>query len=230
MNEMKRRNANYLNMAKAVLIHLEGDKNQWQSNGLLFGCYVRIKGLCTEIEKAETGKELQNTVGHTEAKDHAHDEIEEKILTLGLRLRAFARLTKNEVVGAKVKELSHTYLARQNFNNFLTISRSIIETCQGYLSQLADYKITAETLDSLQKGIDKLSNLYAHRDNVQDQHMQSASHIEELFVDLRHEMKLMDDLMEAFIENKDFLDVYMNSRRIHDLRGHKQIKNEDVKL
>jgi hypothetical protein len=51
--------------------------------------------------------------------------------------------------------------------------------------------------------------------------MEATARLQELFTQVRKQLKTLDDLVEAYVEDDAFVATYFNARRIHDLKGRK---------
>jgi hypothetical protein len=49
--------------------------------------------------------------------------------------------------------------------------------------------------------------------------MEATAHLQQLFAQARKQLKTLDDLVEAYVEDDTFVATYFNARRIHDLKG-----------
>ncbi len=224
---MNKSQSNYFNMSKAVLDVFENSKPVWADKALLAEAYARLKTLCSDIDKAAAKQQENAPEGHTAAKEAARTELEDKLFITGRKLRAFARLEKDSVAEEQ-SDFSRSSLDLLSLNNLLNLSRAIVEVCKMRIDQLKSYEIDEKMLADLQKSIDKLARMNAHRDATVDFRMENTSSLVSLISQVRQELKTMDALVEGFVDDEAFLTVYFNARRIHDVRGGGKKKEEEV--
>jgi ElaB/YqjD/DUF883 family membrane-anchored ribosome-binding protein len=103
------------------------------------------------------------------------------------------------------------------------------DVSEEYLADLAEYEVDQTMIDRLRNLAGQLETLYAQRDTVVDERMEATTRIEQLFKQLRKQLKTLDDLVEAYIKDDVFTATYFNSRRIHDLKGRYAKKEDDDK-
>jgi hypothetical protein len=79
----------------------------------------------------------------------------------------------------------------------------------------------------LSQCIERTATLYAARDAVVDQRIEATADLDKLFNTARNQLKILDDLVEGYLEDETFITTYFNARRIHDLGGKKTKKQEE---
>jgi uncharacterized coiled-coil protein SlyX len=142
-----------------------------------------------------------------------------------LRVRSYAGIAGDEVLLEKMR-FSRSALDVLGINDLLTRSRLVLDACTANLSALTEYQVDQNTINELQQLIDRTAQLYARRDTVIDQRMEATARLQELFAQARKQLKTLDDLVEAYVEDDTFVATYFNARRIHDLKGRK-VKTEE---
>jgi hypothetical protein len=93
------------------------------------------------------------------------------------------------------------------------------------LPELINYQIDNAAVDKLSQSIELTSSLYAIRDTVVDQRVEATADLEKLFNTARKQLKILDDLVEGYLDDETFIATYFNARKIHDLKG-KRAKTE----
>jgi hypothetical protein len=134
-------------------------------------------------------------------------------------------LTKNDVLTAKLK-CSQSALDRMKHNDLLTFGRVVVVACEEHLPELANYQIDSNTVSKLSQSIEQTAALYTERDTVVDQRVEVTADLEKLFAVARNQLKVLDDLVDGYIEDEIFVATYLNARRIHDLGGRKTKTDE----
>jgi hypothetical protein len=217
--------SNYLNMANAVLSLYDSNSAAWAGIVTVAGGVERLRATIASIIETAKQQDANDSKGHTVAKEQARDLLENLTYQTAVRMRSYAAVAGNEVVRAAV-QFSRSDLDRMTTNELLTHCRVVADTCDANVAALADYRIDAKTVDDLRQRIELTAQLYAQRDTVIDQRMESTDRLKKLFSQARQQLKALDDLAEGFVDDDTFVATYFNARRIHDLRGRKVATTE----
>jgi hypothetical protein len=212
--------SNYFNMMNAVVQHFDDNSNVWTNNQLVVGGVNSLKATGEAVKTAAAKQKNTDSKGHTAAKERARNELESLVYRTAVRLRTYARLTNNDVLTAKLN-FSQSALGRMKHNDLLTCSRVVAAACQEYLPELANYQIDSAAVNQLLQSIELTSSLYAERDTVVDQRVEATADLEKLFVVARSQLKVLDDLVEGYLDDETFIATYFNARKVHDLKGRK---------
>lgn len=222
---MRDAQSNYFNMINAVIRHFDDNTNIWINNQLVVGGLNGLKETGEAIKTAATKQKDSNSTGHTAAKERARNNLENLIYRTAVRLRSYARLTDNDVLTAKLN-FSQSELDRMRHNDLLTCGRVVIAACEDYLPELINYQIDQAKVNDLSQSIERTATLYAERDTVVDQRIEATADLDKLFSSARNKLKVLDDLVEGYIDDDTFVATYFNSRKIHDLKGRKAKSEE----
>jgi hypothetical protein len=222
---MKKTQSNYLNMASAVLKHFDNHPSEWSNITIIASGVKKAYAIVDAINEAAKKQSENNPAGYTATKEQTRDLLEDTIYQTGLRLRSFARETDNEIL-LKKTNFSRSTISLMTTNNLFILSGTMADACSEYLAELVEYQIDRSTVDSLNNLATQTKTLYAQRDTVIDERMEATARLNQLFTQLRKQLKTLDDLVEGFVENDTFVATYFNARRIHDLKG-RGPKNEE---
>jgi uncharacterized coiled-coil protein SlyX len=222
---MKISQSNYLNMSNAVLTHFDNNVPVWSGVRIVAEGVGRLRNTVADIITTATRQSENNPVGHTAAKEQARDGLEEMIYLTALHVRSFAGIAGDEVLLEKMR-FSRSALDILGINDLLTRSRLVLDACVANLPALTEYRVDQTTVNELQRRIDLTAQLYAQRDTVIDRRMEATARLIQLFAQARKQLKTLDDLTEAYVEDDAFTATYFNARRIHDLKGRK-VKTEE---
>lgn len=223
---MKQSQVNYHNMGKAVYQVMGDFRPVWESKVHISAGCKRISDLITDIDQITKSQKTNNPKGHTAAIEQERTILEDQMYQIGSRLRAYA-MTTNDVTLAAQVQFSRSSLDNLPLNKLLTLGRVIADACNTNMMALETYEVTQAEVETLQSAIRRTDHLNSHRDAVVDHRMENTSHLEELIERLRKELKIMDTLVDAYMIDEEFLTVYYNARRIHDIHGRKkQATNE----
>jgi hypothetical protein len=180
--------------------------------------YERLKTLCGGVEEAGAQQKSNAPQGLTADKERTRTALEDMLFGIGRKLRAYGRL-EQDGMAEQLGGFSRSALDDLSLNNLLNFARAMLKNCRERAPQLVAYEIDEAVLTGIQSGIDELSALAAHRDAVQDARMGNTSSITNLLAKTRDELKTMDALVEGFVYDEDFLTLYFNARRVHDVKG-----------
>jgi hypothetical protein len=214
---MKTSQGNYLNMVKAVGDIFDTNKPVWENIPQIVTGSGNLKIFVADINKASTGQKENASSGHTAAKELARTTLEDRLFSIGKKLRAYA-IVEEDSVAEDHSAFSRALLDQLSFNNLLNLGRAVQEIVKPRLESVKEYGIVEEDLSNLQADIDKLSVLNAHRDAVVDLRMVYTEFISEKFSAIRRELRKLDALVEAFIDDEAFHSLYFNARRIHNTK------------
>lgn len=222
---MKISQSNYLNMSNAVLAHFDSNVPVWSGIRIIAESVGRLRNTLADITDTATRQSENNPVGHTAAKEQSRDGLEELVYLTALRVRSYAGIVGDEVLLEKMR-FSRSALDSLGTNDLLTRSRLVLDACKANLPTLTEYQVDQTTVNELQQRIDRTAQLYAQRDTVIDRRMEATARLQQLFAQARKQLKTLDDLVEAYVEDDAFVATYLNARRIHDLKGRKAITEE----
>jgi hypothetical protein len=222
---MKISQSNYLNMSNAVLAHFDNNVPVWSGIRIIAEGIGRFRNTLLDITRTATRQSENNPVGHTAAKEQSRDGLEDLVYLTALRIRSYAGIVGDEVLLEKMR-FSRSALDILGINDLLTRSRLVLDACKANLPVLTEYQVDQTTVNGLQQRIDRTAQLYAQRDTVIDQRMEATARLQQLFAQARKQLKTLDDLVEAYVEDDAFVATYFNARRIHDLKGRK-VKTEE---
>jgi lysyl-tRNA synthetase class I len=223
---MKDGQSNYLNMTNAVLQHFDDNASAWNGIPVVVTGLERLKKTGAAIRDAATKQKNNNPTGHTAAKERSRDKLENLTYRVAVRVRSYSRATDNDVLTEKLI-FSRSALDRMKHNDLLTCSRVVLNTCNEYLPSLSDYQVDQTVVDELAQSIEQTAQLFAERDIVVDQRMEATSDLTNLFTTARDQLKVLDDLVEGYVDDDAFVATYFNARRIHDLKGRGKRKEEE---
>jgi hypothetical protein len=203
------------------------DKNipVWNGNVLVVGGVNNLKKTSEAIKAAAQKQQTNLPTGYTAAKERARDELESLLYQTSIRLRSYARTTNNDVLIAQL-EYSQSALGRIRHNDLLTYGRVVVEACKQYLPELLVYQIDDMTINELSQSIDRTETLFSERNTIVSQRVEATADLEKLFSVARKQLKILDDLVEGYIDDETFVITYFQTRKIHDLKK-KKTKKED---
>jgi hypothetical protein len=215
---MNRKQSNFMHMAKSALVTFQKHESAWIEEPLVIEELTRVSKLIEQIDKEAVRQKENETPGFTAAKDQQRDALEDWLFLVGGRLKVFAAKNGDRLTAEKVR-FSQTKLGKMPLNDLLATARTTADAAENLLEELAAYKVTQSEVDALRELANKTDLLYSQRDAARGEHSENTFRLTELIEQLRVELQLLDTLLEAYIEDEEFLGAYFFARRIYDVRG-----------
>jgi transcriptional regulator of heat shock response len=222
---MRRTQNNYLIMAVSVLKHFANYVGTWINIKIIASAREDVSKTIDEINAVSLKQTANNPVGHTEMKEQTRDMLESVLYRIALRVRSYARMMKDSVLKEKT-HFSRSSLHVMRVNDLCLTANALVDACMEHLGNLAEYQVDQAMLDRLRELSDETKSLYVQRENITDERSEATERLQQLFSQLREQIKTLDDLVEGYIDDDVFVSTYFNARRIHDLRG-RHSKNEE---
>ncbi|MDR2407997.1 MAG: hypothetical protein LBE13_07790, partial [Bacteroidales bacterium] len=185
---MRKSQNSYLNMAIAILQHFANHVNVWINVRTVVSQREKINQTVEAIKAAALKQTEYNPVGHTASKDRIRELLESALYQIALCLRSYAGVVENEVLLEKTN-FSRSSLHILRGNDLFRIANMIADTCEGYLTDLAEYEVDQAMIDELRDLANQSETLYAQRDTVVDERMEATARIEQLLKQLRKQLK-----------------------------------------
>jgi hypothetical protein len=225
LQAMNIKQSNFLRMMKAVLTLCFGKREVWQNVAIVAAGVERVSDICSNIEAAAIYQQSSNPVGHTAAKEQQRTQLKDMVYRGVVCLRCLAVATKDELLRTIVSCSRSTLDLKKN-SELLTYGRVVADACEANLPALAAYRVDEKFVATLRENIELSSQLYADRDVAVDRRMGATGRLSSLFNDGRKQLKALDDLVVAMIDDDMFVIEYTNARRIYDLRGRRAASSE----
>jgi hypothetical protein len=214
---MTKRQNNYLNMVVAVLKHFDNYTSIWSEINLILMILEKVRSIVKAILATAIKQAENNPVGYTASKEQTRDILETMLYQIALRVRTYARITDNKVLVEKTR-FSRSSLDLLGNNDLVIVSNMLADACTEHLAELVDYQVDQAMVDKLQELATQTKTLYAQRDTVIDERMEATARLQQLFTQVRKQIKILDDMVEGYIEDDTFVTTYFNARRIHNLK------------
>jgi hypothetical protein len=212
--------SNYLNMSSAVLTLFDRNPLAWKNTGVVADGVGRLRSTIADITGTATKQGENNPVGHTTAKEHSRDRLEDLVYRTALRVRSYAGIVGDDVLLEKMR-FSRSSLDNLGINDLLTRSRIILDACVAHFPALDDYQVDRRFHPIVNNRIPQSVELSGLVDKLLQFVNSVLTRLQNLFAQIRKQLKTLDDLVEGYIEDDEFVATYFNARRIHDLKGRK---------
>jgi hypothetical protein len=149
---MKSRDNAKLNMYQSVLKVCEANPTVYVGVKAFADGVVALRTGITNIREVNEMKKNVSVVGVTQNKQVTADILIEKALTVVNATYAYAFADRNTEL-TKQSSLTKSDFYRARGNELLSMAKNIYKNAQGHIASLADYGITAETLEQLSAAI-----------------------------------------------------------------------------
>lgn len=214
---MTKREENKLSMYKGVQEVLTNNSDIHSTIPVIGETLTSFNSTIESIEQVNFDF-VGSTKGATADKTAKEEALINHAIKLANVLFVFAVKTKNNALKEEFK-LSKSYLENLRDTDLLNKSNQIINTAQSYVTDLASYGVTEETLTDVQTAYDECAAAF----NAQAEKMAKKSSEREKLTNLFNDADSilydeLDPMMELFIEsNPDFYNAYQSARVIKDL-------------
>ena len=215
---MNQRQENSLTMFKAVAALFNNSQSTWKSSVPVAESFGTFQTLLSQIESTALKQEESQTAGYTSDKNQQKAVLAEKAYSIVLKLRAFAKRTSNEVL-KKAIDISLSSLQRQPEQGLIGQCQIIHDKGKKHQKAAAAYSITDADLAQLQNLINDFKPLAGFRDSVGDQLSVATDGLDSLFGQARETLDILDDEVEALIQDVNFVSAYFEARKTTDRRA-----------
>ncbi|GAA4341929.1 hypothetical protein [Flaviaesturariibacter amylovorans] len=213
---MNQEQKNFSEMLGELQQHFDAHRPFWSSVGPVADSIDRLANTRRELA---LGALVQNDgSGTKEAKDLALGLAAEKSYLMGRRVLAWAKKNARADIATAV-DLNRAELAQGAEATLLERQRRIFQYAKDNRDQLADYKVTDESLDALDSALNTFAALRAGHKEKENHRIYSTARIEELIDKARAIIDILDDEVEGLIDNREFIDTYFIARRKTDRRA-----------
>lgn len=215
---MNQRQQNSLTMFKAVAALFQNAPSTWNSFVPVTESYSTFQTLLSQIESTALMQEENQTGGYTSDKNLQKALLAEKAYAIVLKLRAFAKRTGNEIL-KKAIDISLSSLMRLPEQKVIGQCQIIHDKGKKNQKAAAAYSITDADLAELQTLINDFKPLAGFRDTVGDQLSVATDGLDSLFGQARESLDILDDEVEALIQDSNFVSAYFEARKTTDRRA-----------
>ncbi len=200
-------------MHLSVLSHFDKFPASWNQLAPLTPIVDGLRQNVTDILAQSQLQAHYETVGYTKRKDVHMDQILERSYQLGLKLRAYAKVTTDHVLLQAVN-FSNTKLRRGSAQLVLQRCQRIVQHARSHLAELANYQVTEAEVAAVEQMLTTTEPMTPARNVISGERKTATSSIPELIAQARQNLDMLDDLVESMVTDVAFVDTYFNVRRI----------------
>ncbi|RYZ17610.1 MAG: hypothetical protein EOO16_23950 [Chitinophagaceae bacterium] len=213
---MKQREENFLAMVGSTLGHLNLHPREWQNEGPIPGRVISVTNLFNEA--SGHGGQQRRSGNIFTIKDAELSRAAGLAAPMATRIRSFARVIADPLLLAAMDHNPSDLLygpqdLRVGYMN------DILDAAKTHATQLAAYKVRPADITALEDALTSAGGLREKAGDAKVHTTVATSRIPELIDQLRTELEALDDDVEAFIENEEFVAAYFIARRITDRRA-----------
>lgn len=205
-------------MFKAVLAHLDSKPAGWNTLPALAELVEQFRAFTNAMIQLGLTQSERNTMGYTLDKDAQLEDMCELTYQLLLKIRPYARKTKNNVLLQAV-DYAPTSLRTGAESEIITRCQLIHNQATTHLAGLAAYMVTEAELNAVQAAIDTFKPLSGARDAISGERTTATANIPVMMNQAKETLASIDDLVEALVKDSPFVETYQQVRQVIDRGG-----------
>ncbi|HEY0612040.1 MAG TPA: hypothetical protein VGD35_20345 [Chitinophaga sp.] len=154
-------------------------------------------------------------------------QVVEQAFQLSLKLRSYAKVSNDHVL---LQAVDHSFTALGGGANQLVMQRCqrIAQHARDHLADLAAYQVTEEEVASLEQLLTTTEPMTPARNVILGARKTATDSIPELIGQARQQLDVLDDLIEAIVNDAVFVSTYFNVRQINERVGRSaKVKEEE---
>src|SRR5665648_64695 len=217
---------NFLNMCDRVMSHMLVGKLLWENDPEIVEVIVVIKQQRNDISVKGAVESGLSGKGHTSAKDNTLDSLATKTCKLSKKISAYAK-KKGLLELIPLVNVSFTSISRGPEKEVINRCNAIADIAVKHMENLASFSVKNDEIELIKKMISEYQN---HIDNRSNTNISKSSSGEDIANDIgviRHQLDILDDLVDGTLEDNTFIREYRAARLIDDFGKGKTLKNKD---
>lgn len=224
---MNQQFSNYMTMAQASIASLFKDKESWANEPEIVTEMTSIEKLFNTIMGMNTNIAGLDAKVYTQVTGNDFEEIISAILKICKKLCVYARRNNDPSVLVLANH-THSSLVDGKRKDAISRCQAIVLKAESLMTNLAPYKVTPEDITNVRQLIANYELHINDRSNTKTDKTTTAQVITEHISTLRQHFIMLDDLVEAYIDDQDVINRYKLSRTIHNYGKSKTIKNKEI--
>lgn len=220
---MNQRQLNSLNMLKAVTALFTNSENIWIDIQPVNESFSDFQNTVNLIDSIAFKQQNNRTTDYPLHKRQQRIQLVDKTYALAIKLRAYAKKNHNDLLKKSV-DFSMSSLELSTDQELINVCQIIHSKGVEYRAQTFDYKITNFALSELQSIIDSYKPMDEQQDTSETEHSVATDDLESLFGFARETLDILDDEVEALIEDETFLSSYHEARKTSDRKRSAELR------
>ena len=223
---MNQREFNFLNMTDSVMSHMLIGKLLWENNPEIVEVVEAIKQRRNDISVKGAIEAGLSGKGHTSAKDNTLDTLATLTCKLSKKISGYAK-KKSLLELIPLVNLSVSTISHGPEKDVINRCRAIADIAVKHLENLASFSVKKDEIEQIEKLISEYQNHIDNRSNTNISKSSSGVDIADDIGEIRHQLDILDDLVEGSLEDNTFIREYRATRLIDDYGKGKTLKNKD---
>lgn len=214
-------------MYRAVLSHLDKFPATWNQLAPITPVVDDLRKAVTDILNQSQLQATHETVGYTKRKDAHMAQVVEQAFQLSLKLRSYAKVTNNHVL---LQAVAHSFTTLGSGAGQLVMQRCqrIAQHARDHLTELAPYQVTEEEVASLEQLLTTTEPMTPAKNVILGARKTATDSIPQLIGECRKQLDVLDDLVEAMVNDAAFVSTYFNVRQVNERVGRSsKVKEEE---
>lgn len=223
---MQQQDSNFISMLTATLANLKKNENLWAGDPEItetIGILERILNEVTNTTKTQSGLV---GAGYTIDKNNVFDVIIDKTFRLCKKMSAYAKKKGDNALLALVDH-SISSLSRGIEKDAINRCMAIADAADARLSNLTNFKITADDISAIKSLIVTYNQHVDGRSTTNNEKSALGKSLPDKIEILRHNIDILDDLIDGFIEDPIFIASHKSARVVNDYGTGKTLENKE---
>ena len=222
---MKQTDFNFLTMCDRVTAHMRRGMNLWENEPEIVEVITIIEEKRAGISAKGAAESGLSGKGFTTAKDETLDSLVTITCKLSKKISGYAK--KNRLLELiPLVDVSANSLASGPEKKVINRCKGITEIALKNMEKLVSFRVTSDEIDKINMLISDYQNHIDNRSNTNITKTSSGVDISENIREIRHQLDILDDLIEGLLEDNTFIRDYKASRLIDDFGKGKTLKNK----
>ena len=222
---MNQREFNFLNMSDRVLSHMLVGTPLWENNPEIVEVIEVIKQTSDDISGKGALESGLSGKGHTSAKDNTLDSLATKTCKLSKKISGYAK--KRGLLNLiPLVDVSVTSISRGPEKEVINRCKAITDIAVKHMENLGSFKVTNNEIDEIKNLITEYQLHIDNRSNTNISKSSSGEDISKDISEIRHQLDILDDLVEGSLDDNTFIRDYKAARLIDDYGKGKTLKNK----
>lgn len=216
---------NFLNMSDRVISHMLVGSALWKNEPEIVEVVEEIKQKRNDVSEKGVLESGLSGKGHTSAKDNILDSLATKTCKLSKKISAYAK-KRGLLDLIPLVDLSVTSISRGPEKEVIYRCKAIADIAVKHMDNLVSFNVTSGEIDQIKKLISEYQSHIDNRSNTIISKFSSGEDISKNISEMRHQLDILDDLVEGSLEDNTFIRDYIAARLIDDYGKGKTLKNK----
>ena len=216
---------NFLNMSDRVQSHMLLGRSIWENEPEIVDVVETIIKLRSGISEKGAIESGLSVKGLTSAKDNTLDSLATNTCKLSKKISGYAK-KRGLLDLIPLVDVSVTAISRGPEKEVINRCKAIADIAVKHMDNLVSFKVISDEIDQIKNLI---SEYQSHIDNRSITNISKSSSGEDIsynISEMRHQLDILDDLVEGSLDDNTFIRDYKAARLIDDYGKGKTLKNK----